>query len=106
MNQPLRIDGVEDPDIVRVILDRVSALIPEAQRVHLAEVEQEVRTQYGGLRVRIPKRKKHMSEGQRQQLVAEALTASAASDADISNRFGIHRATLYRMIKKGRGGPG
>jgi len=63
----------EDPDIVRVIIDRVSALVPEAQRQQLTDVEAQVRTQYGGMRVRIPKRKKYMTPQQRQDISNRAM---------------------------------
>jgi hypothetical protein len=89
----------EDPDIVRVILERVTPLIPEAERAMLLQIEQTVRTEYGGLRVRIRKRKKHMSEEQRRQVFEDAL--SNKPEPEILARHGIHRATLYRVVKRG-----
>jgi transposase len=51
--------------------------------------------------VRIPKRKKHPNQEQRKAIFKEAM--GSASDAEITERHGIHRATLYRMLKRGGG---
>ena len=95
----------DDPDIVRVILDRVSVLIPEAQRPQLVELEQQVRTQYGGLRVRIPKRKKYMTKEQRDQAIAAALSDTTSSNASLIRQSGISRSHWYELVKR-RGGQG
>ena len=95
MNLPVelaRADGVEDADILRVVLERVSVLLPEAARPGLVALEVELRAQYGGLRVRIPKRKKHLTAAQR--------------DAELTDKHGVHRATLYRTVKRGVVGRG
>lgn len=96
---PLAAALPDDPDIVRVLIERVTPLVPEADRAMLVQVEQTLRTEYGGLRVRIPKRKKHLSDEQRDQVFKEAMTD--ATDAELTARYGIHRSTLYRMVKKG-----
>jgi hypothetical protein len=97
---PSSIDGIEDADIVRVILDRVSRLVPEADRAGLDAVELEVRAQYGGLRVRIPKRKKHLTAAQRDELYRDAL--STMPTPEITHKYGITRRTLERAVKRPR----
>lgn len=96
---PGRSDGVDDTDILRVFLERVSVLLPEAAKPGLVALELELRAQYGGLRVRIPKRKKHLTAEQRQALYQDAM--SGKSDEEITAAHGVHRATLYRTVKRG-----
>ena len=95
----------DDPDIVRVILDRVSVLIPEAQRPQLVELEQQIRTQYGGLRVSLPKRKKYMTKEQRNQVITAALSDTTSSNASLIRQSGISRSHWYELVKR-RGGQG
>ena len=90
----------EDPDIVRVILDRVSVLIPEAQRPQLVELEQQVRTQYGGLRVRIPKRGKYPTPEQYKKIIATALGDSTRTNEELIREAGISRAQWYAILKR------
>ena len=93
----------EDPDIVRVIIDRVSALVPEDQRQQLTDVEAQVRIQYGGLRVRILKRKKYMTPQQRQEISNRAMQDTTSSNKQLIQEAGISRRHWYEIIKK-RGG--
>lgn len=89
-------------DIVQVILDLVSTatsdLTPEKSR----DIEQIVRTRYGGLRLRIVKRKKHPTPEQREQITRDSLSPTLASvpTDQIAESNGIHRATLYRYLKR------
>lgn len=100
MNLPLVLAAApEDPDIVRVLIERVTPLVPEADRVALAQVELALRTEYGGLRVRIPKRRKDLRGAQREAAYRDAL--SDAPLQEVLERQGISRATLYRLVKKG-----
>lgn len=92
-----------EPDILQVVLLRVRAATPLLTDEQARQIEDAVRAELGGLRVRIPKRKKHPSREQRQAIFTEAM--GTATDAEITERHGIHRATLYRMLKRG-GGPG
>ena len=89
-----------EPDIVLVVLQRVRAINPALTEEQALLVEATVRAEFGGLRVRIPKRKKHPSPEQRKASAAEAI-GSAATDAELTQRHGISRATLYRHIKRG-----
>ncbi len=84
------------------VLQRVRALVPQHFNAELAQqVEAEVRAQYGGLRVRIPKRKKHLSHEERQAVYRQGL--ADVPERDITAHGGIHRATLYRLMKRGGG---
>jgi hypothetical protein len=87
-----------DPDIVSVILQACEELgLPtEVAR----EVEAKVRSDYGGLRVRIPKRKKHPSERQRAKAFEDGL--SGMSTEEVTAKHGISRSTLYRLMKTGK----
>lgn len=86
-----------DPDIVEVIIAacRKSGLDINAAHV----IEQEIREQYGGLRVRIPKRKKHPTPQERELILADGLT-SMSTDA-VTAKHKISRSTLYRLMKRG-----
>lgn len=86
-----------DPDIVDVIIRACQANGLDADAAYL--IESQVREQYGGLRVRIPKRKKHSTQQERAQILADGLTSM--STAEIVAKHGIDRATLYRLMKRG-----
>jgi DNA invertase Pin-like site-specific DNA recombinase len=92
----------EDPDIVRVIMlaCRESGLDAAAAQA----IESRIRVEYGGMRVRIPKRKKHPTHLERDLVVADGITNM--SDQEIMGKHGISRATLYRMMKRGTAGSG
>jgi len=92
-----------EPDLLLVVIQRVRAMVPQLTDAQAQQVEAEARAELGGLRARIPKRGKHPSAEQRKAIFNEAM--GTATDAEITERHGIHRATLYRMLKRG-GGPG
>lgn len=89
-----------EPDILQVVLQRVRSAIPTPiTEEQAATIEEQIRSELGGLRVRIPKRKKHPTKEQREAIFQEAM--GNTSDAEITERHGIGRATLYRYIKRG-----
>ena len=88
-----------EPDIVAELLLRVAAMAPGLQPDMLAKVEQALRTEYGGLRVRIPKRAKYLTPEQREALFKDGLTTMKTPE--IVAKHKISRATLYREMKKG-----
>jgi DNA invertase Pin-like site-specific DNA recombinase len=90
----------EDPDIVQVIIQACQSSGLDAAAAH--EIELRIRAQYGGLRVRIPKRKKHPTRQERELVVADGVTNM--SNEEIMGKHGISRATLYRMMKRGTSG--
>lgn len=81
-------------------MERVAGPLTDEQLEEVFRIESEIREEYGGQRVRIPKRGKHPPQEQRARIVHEALN-SDASDLDLTQRFGISRSTLYRYIKRG-----
>lgn len=90
----------QEPDIVLVVLQRLRHHLPAVITVELlAQVESEIKTQYGGQRVRIPKRRKHLSPQDRANVYAQGLTA--ATDQQIQAETGASRATIYRIMKTG-----
>lgn len=86
-----------DPDIVEIILRACQAGGLDADAAHL--IEQNIRADYGGLRVRIPKKKKHLTPEQRQQAYQDGL--SNLPTEEITSKYRIDRATLYRLMKQG-----
>ena len=88
---------VEDPDIVQVVLQRVLAAAPEFNRQLAEQIDREVRAQYGGLRVRIPKRGKYLTQQQREAAYADAV--SNMPTTEVMRKHKISLATLYRLTK-------
>ena len=90
-------DETVHADILEVIIRLAQAEGLPAEAAQL--IEQTVRTEYGGQRVFIPKRKKRASEEARRQLFADAV--SNLPTKVVTEKHGISRATLYRMLKRG-----
>lgn len=86
-----------DPDIVEVILLACRAEGLSADVAFL--IEAKIRAEYGGLRVRIPKRKKHPSAEARAQAFADGATAMPTEEVTAKHK--ISRASLYRLMKRG-----
>lgn len=99
MTSSAETDGT-GPDIVLVVLQRVRAVTTELTEEQAQQIELAIKAEYGGQRVRIPKRKKHPSPEQRRAVFDEAIS-SAESDEAITSRHGISRRSLYRYIKTG-----
>lgn len=81
------------------MLARVVAMAPGFSAALALQIEQQLRAEYGGLRVRIPKRGKYRTPEQRRETFEDGLTAMP--NADIIVKHKISRATLYRDMKKG-----
>lgn len=93
-------DGVDrEPDIILVILQLVRNADPAFTTEQARVVEDQVRAQFGGIRTRIPKRKKHPTPEQRAKVFQEALTTVPTQQ--IVEENGISRRTLYRYLKRG-----
>jgi DNA invertase Pin-like site-specific DNA recombinase len=91
-----------EPDLLLVVIQRVRHQVPALTDEQAQAIEAATRAELGGLRVRIPKRRKHPTDEQRHAIVREAITATD-TDAQITDRHGIGRATLYRYLKRGTG---
>mgnify|MGYP003419148032 CR=1 FL=1 len=88
----------EDPDIIQVVLQRVRALAPALDEATMERIDHEVRSQYAGLRVRIPKRGKHLTPEQRAQARIDAI--SSMPTQEVLKKHKISLATLYRLAKE------
>ena len=94
-----------DADLVQVLLKRVAEAAPGISQETVDEIEREVREQFGGSRVFIPKRKKRLSTEKKAQAYQDGL--SDKSTEQVMAKHKISRATLYRLMKRGpEGGSG
>lgn len=100
MNHVSPIVEEPEPDIVSIMLQRVIAMAPGFSAALASQIERELRAEYGGLRVRIPKRGKYLTPDQRQAVFKDGLTAMPTTD--ITTKHKISRATLYREMKRFR----
>lgn len=86
------------PDIVLEVLQRVRAVNPTLTEEQAYQVEADVRAQYGGMRVRIPKRGKYPSPEKLAQIYADGLTTK--TNAEIIAAHKISRRSLYYYMKR------
>jgi transcriptional regulator of acetoin/glycerol metabolism len=91
-------------DILMVVIQHLRLLMRTHAGLDLTDaqaqlVEASVRANLGGLRVCIPKRKKHPTAEQRKAILHDVLDLSV-SDEEIIRRHGISRSTMYRLLKK------
>lgn len=91
-------DTLKEPDLLQLVLDQVRACAPQVSAEVLQQIERIVRERHGGERARIAKRRPHLSAQERQALRADVI--SAATDAELLDRYRISRATLYRHLKR------
>lgn len=94
-----QINDDPEPDIVAELLKRVATLAPNIPAAHFAAVDRALREEFGGLRMRIPKRAKYLTLAQREDLFKDGLTKM--STEEIVKKHKISRATLFREMKKG-----
>ena len=99
MTDPQPIVETPEPDIVAVILQQVLAMAPGFSAAIASQIEERVRAEYGGQRLRIPKRGKYLTAQQRAALFQDGL--SAMPTEEIVTKHKISRATLYREMKRG-----
>lgn len=88
-----------EPDIVAVLLGRVIAMAPGFSAALASQIEQQMRAEFGGLRVRIPKRGKYLTPEQREEVFKDGL--SSMSSREIITKHKISLRTLERQMKKG-----
>ena len=86
-----------DADIVVIILRACQAA--GLSKSAAQDIERTIRQTFGGLRVRIPKRHKHLTRDQRAAVLADGVTSMATMD--ILTKYSISRSTLYRIMKHG-----
>lgn len=90
-----------EPDLLLVVIQRVRHQLPTLTDEQAQAIEAATRAELGGLRVRIPKRRKHPTDEQRAAIAREAISNSASTDADLAARNGISRRSLIRYVKRG-----
>lgn len=85
-----------NPDLVDAIFAFIQAEFPDfAQRA--AELKAEVRREFSGVEIYIPRR----SQAAREQLAKQVLSAfNGRNAAEVARQLGIGRATVYRIIKQ------
>jgi hypothetical protein len=89
---------VTDPDFVAELFSRLRLLAPDYQPEYLAKIEIDIRQDFGGQRLYIAKRGKHLSPEQRQALAVDML--GSLTDAELIEKHKTSRATFYREMKK------
>jgi len=73
---------------------QAGGLDPEAARV----IETKVRADFGGQRVRIPKKKKHLTEEAKARAFEDGVSNMPIKE--VTEKHGISRRTLYRLLKR------
>lgn len=91
-------DTLKEPDLLQRIIELFRAEAPQLPAETIHRVESMAREEMGGLRVRIAKRRPHLSAAERHALRADVL--GQATDAELTERYRISRATLYRHLKR------
>ena len=83
----------DNPDLVDAIFAFIETEFPDlAPRT--AELKQEVRREFSGIEIYIPRR----STAERERLAAEVLRVfNGRNAAEVARRLGIGRATVYRI---------
>lgn len=86
-----------DVDLVHEMLRIVRTHLPDCSDASALAIEADVRSEFGGRRHYVDK-KKWISEERRQVIFQDGL--STDSNEDIMKRHGISRASLYRLMKR------
>lgn len=81
------------------ILTRCRASMPGLTEQMAGDIEREIRERFGGRRIYVAGRKKHMNTAQRSRAYEDAV--SNAPLDEVLERNGVSRATLYRLLKRG-----
>jgi Mor family transcriptional regulator len=90
-------------DAEELSLDLIGVILQECRAAGLPdesaeEIERAVRAQFGGQRLFIPKTKRHPSAALREKIYQAGLTDM--STEEITKKFKIGRAALYRLMKR------
>jgi Mor family transcriptional regulator len=89
----------DDPDVVAYTLQMVISMAPGFSATLAKQIEDQVKSEYGGRRLFLPKGAKRLTPEQRADVYQDGLT-TMPTDA-IVEKHQIHRATLYRIMKQG-----
>ncbi len=89
-------------DIIRDVLERAMAAAPSLTQECAAGIEREARAYWGGDEVYVAKAASRLPEV-RAQVLHDALT-HALPLAQIEQRYGISRRSIYRLLRSVRNG--
>jgi hypothetical protein len=89
----------QDPDVVAYTLQCVIAMAPGFSAALAKQIEERVKTEFGGRRLFLPKGAKRLTPEQRQEVFKDGLTSMPTDQ--ITEKHQIHRATFYRLMKQG-----
>ena len=93
-----------DPDIIEILLAKVIAMAPSFSQALAQQIDRDVRAESGGQSMYVPKSRKHLTPEQRQLAYQDGL--SGMPTEQVTEKHGISRATLYRLMKRGARGRG
>lgn len=104
---PRDADPADDgADFVGAILACASSRAPQLSEADLQAIELEIRSQFGGRRIFVAKRRRQgvavsrrLSEAEREALVQEAISTKSTNE-ELQSKYGVSRATLYRHFKR------
>lgn len=91
----------QDPDVVAYTLQCVLTMAPGFSAALAKQIEDRVKSEFGGRRLFLPKGSKRLTPDQRQAVFQDGLTAMPTDE--ISEKHNVSRRTIYRVMKEGGG---
>ena len=91
----------QDPDVVAYTLQCVLAMAPGFSAALAKQIEEQVKAEFGGRRLFLPKGAKRLTPEQRQAVFEDGL--SNMSNDEIIKKHKISRRTIYNVMKEGGG---
>jgi Mor family transcriptional regulator len=94
-------DQDTDPDVVAYTLQCVIAMAPGFSAALAKQIEERVKSEFGGRRLFLPKGSKRLTPEQRAEVFKDGITN--ISDEAIIQKHQISKTTLWRIMKSGGG---
>ena len=91
----------QDPDVVAYTLQCVLAMAPGFSAALAKQIEERVKSEFGGRRLFLPKGAKRLTPVQRQEVFKDGLTNMP--DEAIIEKHQVSKTTLWRIMKSGGG---
>lgn len=91
----------QDPDVVAYTLQCVLAMAPGFSAALAKQIEDRVKSEFGGRRLFLPKGAKRLTSVQRQEVFKDGLTSMP--DEEIIEKHQVSKTTLWRIMKSGGG---
>ena len=91
----------DDPDVVAYTLQMVISMAPGFSAALAKQIEDQVKSEFGGRRLFLPKGAKRLTNDQRQAVFQDGLTS--LPDHEIIEKHQISKTTLWRIMKSGGG---